>query len=94
MNDPRTAALVSELIDLWEQVLGTDGIGPDDDFFELGGSSIAAIRLAPLMGERLGVEPELTLLFDHPTPAELAAALAPLAGDRPLEAPAGRGAGA
>ncbi|MGE7388369.1 acyl carrier protein [Streptomyces sp. NPDC004126] len=89
MNDPRTAALTAELIDLWQQVLGVDGIGPDDDFFDLGGSSITAIRMAPLMGERLGVEPDLTLLFDHPTPAELAAALAPQAGDLPVPASAG-----
>lgn len=91
MNASRIDALTHQLIDLWQQVLGTDDIAADDDFFDLGGSSITAIRLAPLMGERLGVEPELTLLFDHPTPRELATALAPLLDDSALPAGSGRG---
>jgi len=63
---------------MWRQALGVDEIGAHDDFFDLGGSSITAIRLIPLIHQRFGVEPSITVIFEHPTPAELAAALATL----------------
>lgn len=34
------------LLDLWEETLGRKGFGIDDDFFELGGNSILAARMA------------------------------------------------
>ncbi|MBN1050268.1 non-ribosomal peptide synthetase [Clostridium botulinum] len=33
------------LVEIWKEVLGVDQIGIDDDFFELGGESIKAIRI-------------------------------------------------
>jgi acyl carrier protein len=73
MNEP---AITSTLIDLWQEALGVDAVDADDDFFDLGGNSIAAIRLIPLIAERLGVEPGVTDIFENPTPRSLAYALA------------------
>lgn len=74
MADP-SASTVDRLIDMWQTVLHTDDIVSDDDFFELGGNSIIAVRMLPLIKEAFGVEPDMTVVFDHPTPRELASAL-------------------
>jgi amino acid adenylation domain-containing protein len=77
---PVTAAerLVAEV---WSEVLGTRPAGPDDSFFEAGGSSLLGARAVTLLGTRLGREVALRVLFDHPTARGLARALdAPAAG--------------
>lgn len=56
-------------------LLGREPIGIHDDFFELGGHSLLVIRLVARLRKLLGIEIEPGLVFDHPTVAELAAAL-------------------
>jgi acyl carrier protein len=70
------SAITSALIDLWQEALGVDVVDADDDFFDLGGNSITAIRLIPLITDRLGVEPGVADIFENPTPRTLAGALA------------------
>jgi amino acid adenylation domain-containing protein len=71
---PATAAeqLVAEV---WGEVLGTRPAGPQDSFFEAGGSSLLGARAVTLLGARLGREVALRVLFDHPTVRGLARAL-------------------
>jgi len=69
-------AITSALIDLWQDALGVDAVDADDDFFDLGGNSITAIRLIPLITDRLGVEPGVNDIFENSTPRSLACALA------------------
>ncbi|MEX3628143.1 MAG: amino acid adenylation domain-containing protein [Burkholderia sp.] len=83
-NTP-TEALVCEL---WAEVLALPRVGIDDDFFVLGGHSLAAVRVAARLGERLGRQVELALLFAHPRAADLAARL-----DRDREGGAGDAGG-
>ncbi|MEV4096443.1 non-ribosomal peptide synthetase [Streptosporangium saharense] len=60
---------------LFGEVLGLPGeVGADDDFFELGGDSILAMRLAG-RGRREGLELSVADVFEHRTPAALAAAV-------------------
>ncbi|WP_327428258.1 phosphopantetheine-binding protein [Streptomyces sp. NBC_01236] len=66
----------------WHEVLGIDGIGPDDDFFDLGGDSMVAARLSALLEERLGIEVPLLTVFDNPTVAQLTAELESTHADR------------
>ncbi|MBN3819771.1 acyl carrier protein [Paraburkholderia sp. Se-20369] len=47
-------------------VLGRDDVGPDDDFFVLGGSSISAALVSTQLEAQLGYEVPLRLLFDNP----------------------------
>jgi glutamate racemase len=64
------------VVELWKRILRTDDITLDDDFFELGGNSLSAIRLLPVIEDHFGVEPHISLVFDHPTPRRMAQALA------------------
>ncbi|AOD24505.1 non-ribosomal peptide synthetase [Rhodococcus sp. p52] len=71
---PRTD-LEKLVTDLFAEHLGLDRVGVDDDFFDLGGTSLLATRLLPALGERLGRRVPIASIFTHPTPAELAAHL-------------------
>ncbi len=64
--------LLRSLLSLWERVLGVRTIGPDDDFFALGGHSIAAAELFALMNRELGRVAPLAILYDASTPRMLA----------------------
>lgn len=58
--------------DIWQSVLAVDNIGPDDDFFVLGGHSVKAILALSRIAKKLGTRLEVRDLFDHPTVRGLA----------------------
>jgi len=60
---PSPESPADELTQIMEAVLGIDGIGVDDDFFALGGTSIQAARLFTEMNHRLGYDLPLSTLF-------------------------------
>ena len=57
---------------IWESVLGVTSLGADDNFFDVGGSSLAAVRVFELIYERLGVDLPLSTLLHAPTTNALA----------------------
>lgn len=69
---PATEAEKS-LTEIWQQVLGRDGIGVSDRFFDLGGNSLRAIQVLSRVRGQLGVELTLENLFSQPTIVGLAA---------------------
>ncbi|KDA40496.1 non-ribosomal peptide synthase, partial [Frankia sp. BMG5.23] len=91
---PRTPA--EELLcGLFAETLHLDRVGADDDFFNLGGDSLLAMRLIARVQAVLDVEVNIRELFAAPTPAGIArlasgggSARTPLvAGQRPEEIP-------
>ncbi|MCX4160100.1 MULTISPECIES: non-ribosomal peptide synthetase [Paraburkholderia] len=60
---------------LFGDMLGVARVGAHDDFFALGGHSLAAVRVVARLSERAGRKVELKSLFEHPTPASLGALL-------------------
>lgn len=71
---PAAADPFAELTGIWESVLGVP-VGPDDNFFDLGGNSLYAIRLASAMRER-GLPPvALRRLYLSPTVRSLSEAV-------------------
>ena len=73
------AASVIELRlkELWEEVLGLDGLGVEDDYFALGGTSLQSVKLFSEIERRFGVPLRLTTILAAPTVRALAVLINP-----------------
>jgi nonribosomal peptide synthetase DhbF len=71
---PRTAR-EEQLCALFAEVLGVARVGADDDFFELGGNSLLAVRLISRIRAELELPVTIRVLFAVPTVAGLHDAL-------------------
>ena len=60
---------------LWAELLDTDKVDLDEDFFDLGGHSLLAARFFAQLNETLGIEAPLRFLFDSPSVRGLSAAI-------------------
>ncbi|MDQ6763418.1 MAG: amino acid adenylation domain-containing protein, partial [Bacteroidota bacterium] len=67
--------LEEKLTKVWLDVLKIDSIGTNDDFFDMGGHSLLAIRLMSVLRKELGLEINIGDIFEYPTIATLAAYL-------------------
>jgi amino acid adenylation domain-containing protein len=61
------------LAQVWRELLPVDRIGRDDNFFQLGGDSLLAVKSVTRMRQVLGVEVPVRALFTSPTISALAA---------------------
>ncbi|MGD2088421.1 MAG: amino acid adenylation domain-containing protein [Candidatus Aminicenantes bacterium] len=69
---PPVTGLEHILVKIWQQLLGIDAVGVQDDFFELGGDSLKAITFARRIYQELNIEVPLSVFFDKLTIKELA----------------------
>src|SRR5204863_244352 len=58
-----------QLAGIWAEVLGLDRVGPDDDFFALGGHSLSAVRVASRARHALGVPLSVEAVLRAPSVA-------------------------
>jgi thioesterase domain-containing protein/NADP-dependent 3-hydroxy acid dehydrogenase YdfG/acyl carrier protein len=60
------------LAEWWRELLGVETVGPDDDFFDLGGHSLVAVRLFSKIKKTFRVDLGLSTLFEARTVRQLA----------------------
>src|SRR6266576_3211421 len=75
---PRTET-EKALAAIWRELLVVDEIGINDDFFDLGGQSLVAIKALSRIRDTFAVDLPLGNLFEHPTIAGLAEVIDKLA---------------
>jgi non-ribosomal peptide synthetase component F/acyl carrier protein len=68
---PRTP-FEREIASIWAELLGVDRVGVHDDFFELGGQSLVAVRLTARILDEFGVELTVRDLYVNYTVADMA----------------------
>jgi amino acid adenylation domain-containing protein len=64
-----------QLARIWSEILSLDAIGMNDNFFDLGGNSMSAVRLMARIQKEFGQELPLSTLFQQGTVEHLAAIL-------------------
>ena len=67
------SALQATLRDIWRKVLGMRRIGLDDNFFEVGGTSLRAVQVLAMIKQDLRQTLSIVSLFECPTVRLLAA---------------------
>jgi len=72
---------------LMAEVLRIDSVGPEESFFELGGTSLLAIQLAGRLRSLLDANVDIGAVFEAPTPVSLAERIAAPDGLRPALPP-------
>ncbi len=71
---PRNAAEATAIA-VWEEILGIESIGVDDNFLDLGGDSLIATQMITRLRRVLDRHLSVASLFETPTVAELVASL-------------------
>lgn len=67
--------LEKDIAKIWSEELKISSIGIDDDFFDMGGSSVLAQKVTTLMRQQLSKDVAVSKIYIHPTIRELAAIL-------------------
>ena len=75
ISRPPLGRLECALLALWEKALNRQDIGVHDNFFDVGGDSLAAIDILAGIEQLLGHKVSLYRLTEHPSIAQLAVAL-------------------
>lgn len=63
---------------IWREVLSLESVGVFENFFAVGGDSLAAVRMVTRLQSSLGIDFPIRLLFEDPTIAGVAGAVARL----------------
>jgi amino acid adenylation domain-containing protein len=69
---PPEGPVAEYLAGVWQEELGVDRVGADDDFFELGGTSLTAMQVMLRLCREFSIDLPLETLFTHPVLTELA----------------------
>ena len=69
------AAVEDQVLTLWREVLGAPEASADENFFEAGGTSLVATRLASRLSTQLAIKVTAAEILAHPSARKLAAKL-------------------
>jgi acyl carrier protein len=67
--------LEGSIAEVWQRVLHVENLGIDDNFFDLGGTSLTGLQAVRELNRRLGVELSPMAIFEAPTVRILARSL-------------------
>jgi acyl carrier protein len=73
------------LLEIWTEFFEVEEIEIHDNFFEIGGDSLRAMSMLPVLAERIGFEIPLDVLFSLRTISELAAHIDDVKSSEPIE---------
>ena len=71
---PRSS-IEEKLVELWEKILDVRPIGIHDNFFDLGGHSLAGASLISRLNRTFGLDLAVRVLFEAPTVAQLTSSI-------------------
>lgn len=74
-RNPMDALVVSSV----RTLLDNTSVNIDDNFLDVGGNSIVAIRLGQILSEKLGIPRTVRIIFKNPVLRDLSDALSDLA---------------
>ncbi len=80
VQTPPTNALEATIAEIWQELLGVESVGVEDNFFDLGGHSLLIIQLQRKLRETTGCELPIADLFRHQTVRAIGEHMAALAG--------------
>ncbi|MBE0572736.1 MAG: amino acid adenylation domain-containing protein [Ignavibacteriaceae bacterium] len=63
--------LENEIMKIWENHLGVKNIGVKNNFFEIGGNSLLAIKLIYELNDKFNIDLPLSIIFDAPSISKL-----------------------
>jgi len=75
MRSQDLPAIEQEVAAIWTEFLRVPDIGVDDDFFDLGGTSLALISVVMTMGERFKLPLDTSIVLEGATIGSLAKAV-------------------
>jgi len=67
-----TTTTEEKLIAIWSKIFEVDGLGIDDDFFDLGGDSVIATRLTSEITKTFGAKFMVGTIVERPTIRQIA----------------------
>lgn len=75
-NSPRQSSYSSEDIETalrqaFVEVLGREEVKPHDNFFDIGGDSISAVKMIDRLKSMLQMDVDVSILYDHPSIVDL-----------------------
>lgn len=76
VSDEVLGHITERVVAIWRELTRVPDIDADTDLFEVGATSLTAVRIRSRIRAELGKEIELVDLLDHPTPRELATVIA------------------
>ena len=80
---PPRNELERQLVEIWQEVLKTESVGVEDNFFDIGGDSLMSVPLMIKVERTLGQTLPLSTLLTEPTIAGLAQVLQETSQERP-----------
>jgi amino acid adenylation domain-containing protein len=82
-SSPPETEVEKMIASIWRDVLHSERVRIDDNFFDLGGHSLLAVQVISRLRQAFQVEVPLRVFFENPTVVHMAAAIERLRNDRP-----------